>query len=87
MSGSFDAFTLAERELLEATLVDRDPELLRQLTSTDEPSMAQRERVSHILYDAFSEQVSGPEWEPTPLGKRLDDLLGAFFLHYPLERE
>jgi hypothetical protein len=79
------------REDVIATIRDvlgrRAPESLRALEETDDPPMALRQEVEDVLAREFSSKDGlGPDWEPTPYGKRVDDAIGAFVLRFPIER-
>jgi hypothetical protein len=66
-------------------LAAREPDLLAALDNVDEPTREVRELVSNVVADEFHEHVSGPGWEPTPWGKRVDDALGWFLHRFPIE--
>lgn len=69
---------------IRGVLERRAPDLLRALENADIPTMALREQVEDLLADEFSGEVSGPDWEPTSHGRRVDDALGRFLMIYPI---
>lgn len=71
-------------ETIRSVLGRRAPDLLRALENTDPPSMAVREQVEDVLADELAREVTGPEWEPTPHGVRVDDAVGRFLIAYPV---
>jgi hypothetical protein len=73
-------------ETIRAVLGRRTPELLRALENTDDPTMAIREQVQDVLADEFTGEVSGPDWEPTAHGIRIDDAVGRFLIAFPITR-
>jgi hypothetical protein len=62
-----------------------DPALLTSVLSSGNPTLDERERIEDILSDEFSRHLR-PDYEPTELGKQIDDLLGKFLLQFPIER-
>jgi len=79
-----DAETAATMRLV---LGQRAPEVLRALEETDDPPIELRESVANVFIDEFTREVSGPDWEPTPHGVRVDDALGWFYKSYPIKRD
>jgi hypothetical protein len=71
-------------DTIRAVLGRRTPELLRAVESTDDPTMAIREQVQDVLADEFTGEVSGPDWEPTAHGVRVDDAVGRFLIAFPI---
>jgi hypothetical protein len=79
------------REDVAATVRDvmarRAPQVLQALEATDDPAMPLRQEVEDVLAREFSSKDGlGPDWEPTPYGKRVDEAIGAFVLRFPIER-
>ncbi|GAA4883111.1 hypothetical protein [Actinomycetospora straminea] len=79
------------REDVAATVRDvmrrRAPETLQALEATDDPSMSLRQEVEDVLAREFSSKDGlGPDWEPTPYGKQVDEAIGAFVMRFPIER-
>lgn len=72
------------RELFEEAVGATDPQLLEELRATDEPRAEQRQRVGVALSDCF--EWVGEDYEPSPRTIRLEQLLNAFYLLYPLQR-
>jgi hypothetical protein len=71
--------------VIREVLAKRSPDLLEDLEASRVPSREVRELVSEVVADEFDEYVSGPDWEPTPWGKRVDDALGWFLHRFPIE--
>lgn len=82
---ALDRLDAATTETLRRVLGRRDPEVLRALEGSDDPAVDLRERVAKALHEEFSGEVSGPDWEPTPHGVRVDDALGWFYKSFPVE--
>jgi hypothetical protein len=73
-------------DTLRLVLGQRAPDVLRALEETDDPPIDLRERVATVFIDEFTREVSGPDWEPTSHGLRVDDALGWFYKSFPIER-
>jgi hypothetical protein len=71
---------------LRLVLDRRAPDVLVALEETADPPTELRERVARAMQAEFSAEVSGPDWEPSPHGVRVDDALGAFYKSFPIER-
>jgi hypothetical protein len=74
------------RELFAEVIGAHDPVLLSRLTSHDEPTLSERLAVEDILATEFSTGLRG-DWEPTDRGRRVDEILGAFLLKWPINAE
>ncbi|CAG7844139.1 hypothetical protein USB125703_00364 [Pseudoclavibacter triregionum] len=72
------------RELFVELLAEHDPELLRQLHATGDPTPEQRQRVGEVLPMSF--EWIGEDYEPTPRTRRIEQLLEAFYVMWPLRR-
>lgn len=83
---ALDRLDAETAETLRRVLGRRAPDVLHALEETDDPPTDLRERVANAVVDEFSGEVSGPDWEPTPHGVRVDDALGAFYKRFPVER-
>ena len=70
--------------LVAEILGERDGSLLAALRARDEPSQAERGAVEEILSDEFCRNL-GPDDEPTPRGRDIDNALGAFLLRWPID--
>ena len=84
MIGALDQLRKDEQSLFREIVGREDSALLMSLEKSSSPTHAERRRVMEILWDEFDRHVSGPDWEPSELGKRVDNLLGSFLLHYPV---
>ncbi|MEJ2889779.1 hypothetical protein [Actinomycetospora aeridis] len=73
-------------ETVRLVLGRRAPDVLRALEETDDPSNDLRDRTAAVLAEEFSREVSGPDWEPSPHGIRVDDAIGRFYRCYPVDR-
>lgn len=71
------------RELFAEVVGAHDPVLLSSLMSHDEPTLNERLAVEDILATEFSKALQG-DWEPTDRGRRVDEILGAFMLKWPI---
>lgn len=75
---------------LEAVFVEvvgaQNEDLLRSLRSRQEPTRQERLDVERILSYEFTRNL-GPDHEPTPRGRDIDNALGAFLLRWPIEAE
>jgi hypothetical protein len=83
MSTVIDSLPPDSRELFTDIIGDRDPGLLAALRDRQKPDLSQRVSVMEILSTEFSHNLQ-PDDEPTERGKAIDDLLGAFLLHWPI---
>lgn len=83
MSTVIDSLPSDSRELFTDILDERDPGLLAALRDCQEPDLSQRVSVMEILSTEFSHNLQ-PDDEPTERGKAIDDLLGNFLLHWPI---
>jgi len=63
-----------------------DPMLLSSLFRAENPSRAERVAVHEILTEEFSRCLQ-LNYEPTERGRRIDDMLGAFLLRWPVRGE
>lgn len=71
--------------VLREVLAKSAPDLLAALEASSEPTREVREQVVDVVADEFDEHVSGPDWEPTAWGKRVDEALGWFLDRFPIE--
>jgi hypothetical protein len=53
--------------------------------ASDQPTHEIREQVVDVVAEEFHDDVSGPDWDPTSWGKRVDDALGWFLHRFPIE--
>jgi len=74
------------RELFSDVIGAHDPGLLSRLVSHDEPTPNERLAVEDILATEFSNALQG-DCEPTDRGRRVDEILGAFLLKWPISAE
>lgn len=65
-------------------LQEHDPGLLMELLQVEQPSPEQRHRVGEALGHAL--EWVGPDYEPTPRTRRVEELLNAFYVFWPLRR-
>lgn len=63
-----------------------NPALLSELTTGDNASPTQRVAVHEILSSEFARCLQ-PDDEPTERGRRIDNLLRAFLLEWPVQGE
>ena len=82
---ALDELDTESAHVIREVLAKRSPDLLAGLEASHEPTRETRELVTDVVADEFDEQVSGPDWEPTPWGKRVDDALGWFLHRFPIE--
>jgi hypothetical protein len=80
---ALDRLDAAAADTLRLVLGQRAPDVLKALEETEDPPTELRERVGRAK---FSGEVSGPDWEPSPHGVRVDDALGWFYRSFPVER-
>jgi hypothetical protein len=73
------------RTTIVSVLEDRDPELLRTLWNSAEPTAAALDAIADTFIYAMSEHY-GPGHEPDEIGKRIDNALGAFLTRWPNDR-
>ncbi|MHC1561433.1 hypothetical protein ACR9E3_20935 [Actinomycetospora sp. C-140] len=71
-------------ETLRTVLGHRAPDLLHALQSTDTPSMALREQVDDVMADELSGEITGPDWDPTPHGVRVEAAITRFLVVYEI---
>lgn len=83
MSTVIDSLPPDSRDLVTEIIGERDPGLLAALRERQEPDLSQRVSVMEILSTEFSHNLR-PDDEPTERGEAIDDLLGAFLLHWPI---
>jgi hypothetical protein len=83
MSNVVESLPSRMQPLFVEILSIRNPDLLAALIDHEEPSRDEREKVEDILATEFSSSLR-PDWEPDPRGKRIDELLGAFLMRWPL---
>lgn len=83
MSNVVESLPAQLRPLFVEILRTQNPELLAALMRHEEPSRDERAKVENILAGEFSRSL-GSDWEPDARGERVDELLGAFLLRWPL---
>lgn len=74
------------RELFAEVIGAHNLALLARLMSHDEPTPHERLAVEDILATEFSNALQG-DWEPTDRGRRVDEMLGAFLLKWPISTD
>jgi hypothetical protein len=84
VSNVLDSLPARFQPLVAEIIAQRDEALLAALRAQQEPSQAERSAVEEILSDEFCRNL-GPDDEPTPRGRDIDDALGAFLLRWPIE--
>ena len=82
---SLDQLDDETRGVVREVLARREPHLLEALDVAAEPTAEQREQVVDVLASEFDDQVSGPAWEPSSWGKKVDNALGWFLKRFPIE--
>ena len=83
---ALDRLDVTTADTLRLVLGQRAPDVLKALEETEDPPTELRERVGRAMQTEFSGEVSGPDWEPSPHGVRVDDALGWFYRSFPVER-
>ena len=83
---ALDRLDAATAATLRRVLGQRAPDVLKALEETEDPPTELRERVGRAMQTEFSGEVSGPDWEPSSHGVRVDDALGWFYASFPVER-
>ncbi len=83
---ALDRLDAETADTMRLVLGQRAPDVLRALEETDDPPIDLREQVATVFVEEFMREVSGPDWEPTPHGVRVDDALGWFYKSFPVER-
>jgi hypothetical protein len=74
------------RALISDVLGRRAPDLLSLVTTAEDLSKDERERIEVCLADEFGSYPLGPEYEPCDEAKQVDDAIGRFLLRFPFER-
>lgn len=82
---AIDEIPEPHRTTIVSVLEDRDPELLRTLRNSAEPTAAALDAIADTFIDAMSEHY-GPGHEPDEIGKRIDNALGAFLTRWPNDK-
>ena len=85
VSNVLDTLPPEFQALVTEILGERDGSLLAALRGSEEPSQAERSAVEDILSNEFCRNL-GPDDEPTPRGRDIDNALGAFLLRWPIYR-
>ena len=86
MSSVIDSLPAEFEAVFVEVVSAHNEDLLRSLRSRQEPSRQERVEVMHILSDEFTRNL-GPDHEPTPRGRDIDNALGAFLLRWPIKSE
>lgn len=71
------------RLLFARVVISVSPSLLQSLQNESDPSIAEREEVADILSNEFMKNVE-VTGEPSQAGKKIDELLGEFLMHWPI---
>lgn len=75
---SLDQLDPATASTIRLVLGGRAPLLLRALEESEEPSMSVREQVQDVLADELMPELTGPDWEPTSYGLRVESAIVRF---------
>jgi hypothetical protein len=67
-------------------LGSRAPLLLRALEQSERPSMSIREKVEDVLADELVPEFTGPDWEPTSYGLRVESAIVRFLEVHQITR-
>jgi hypothetical protein len=86
VNSSLNALPDPYRSLFIEIIGDKDAGLLSSLGAHGEPSQEERRAVEEILSTEFSYNL-GPDHQPTQRGREIDNMLGAFLLRWPIEKE
>jgi len=84
MSSVVDSLPYRLKSIFITVVGGQDDQLLESLRTQKEPTLQQRIAVERILSNEFSRNL-GPDYEPTPRGRDIDNVLGAFLLRWPIE--
>ena len=85
MSNVFDAISPESRAVIVEELTHRNPALLAELRSIQEPTNDQSDAVVDLLVSAFSENF-GPDQVPNERGLAIDRAIGSYLLAWPIYR-
>lgn len=77
MDSRFSFLTTAQAELLRQILLRRDPSLLDRVQHARSVSRFDADEIVSILGDEFTDNLDD-EWEPTPYGLQVNDVLAQF---------
>lgn len=81
--GSLDQLDVETRAAIRDVLSRRARRLFEAPDASADPNWDQLEQVMDVPASEFEEYVSGPDWEPTTWGKRVDGALGWFLKRFP----
>lgn len=84
MNSIINEFPSNMQVLLAEIIGQNDQGLLAALRDAAEPDPDQRRAIEQILSDEFTCHLGG-DYEPTERGKAIDNILGAFLLHWPID--
>jgi hypothetical protein len=82
MSDALGALPPAAQTVIVDVLTQRDPVLLAELRSTDEPTNEQRDAVERLLAAAIVNNM-GADWTPNERGLAAERAVEAFFEKWP----
>ncbi|MCP9274034.1 hypothetical protein [Mycolicibacterium arenosum] len=77
MDSHFSFLTTAQAELLRQILLRRDPSLLERVQHAKSLSRFDADEIMSILGAEFTDNLDD-EWEPTPYGLQVNDVLAQF---------
>ena len=83
MMNAFDDLPPESSAVIVEELTKRDPSLLAQLRSSQEPSNEQRAAVNQLVARAVIRSL-GPEWVPNAHGRAMERAVEAFLEKWPL---
>jgi hypothetical protein len=82
MSDALDALPPQAQTVIMDELTQRDPTLLAELRTTDEPTNEQRDAVGRLLAAAIVNNM-GADWTPNERGLAAERAVEAFFEKWP----
>ncbi len=85
MTNTLDAISPESAAVIVDELARRDPALLAELRSTQEPSTQQRAAVNRLLARAVIKSF-GPDWTPNEHGLAVERAVKAFLEVWPIYR-
>jgi hypothetical protein len=85
LTNALDAVPAEARAVIVDELTRRDPALLAELRSTQEPTTEHREAVDFLLATAVIKSL-GPDWTPSEHGLAVERAVKTFLEVWPIYR-
>jgi hypothetical protein len=85
VSNALDAIPAESRAVIVDELTRRDPALLAELRTTQEPTTEQSDAVNRLLASAIIENM-GPDWTPNEHGLAVERAVTTYFEVWPMYR-